>query len=242
MSPDPAPDRQDPDRQDPDRQDPDRPDGSDHRPAPGGYPVVLELTGRSCLVVGGGPVGARRARGLAAAGALVTVVAPRTVAAIDDDPVLVVERRPYRPGEAAGFHLVVTATGDPDVDRVVVGDAVAAGVLVGSADRTVPGTIQLPAVHRDGPVTVAVSTGGAQPGPDPVAPLQDRLVPPGGHGGAGRAVGPGPPRPAGGRPSHRLGGLAADTRRGAGPPGRGGTGGRGAGGAAAGCERLRTGR
>ena len=133
------------------------------RPATG-YPVVLDVTGRRCLVVGGGPVAARRARGLAAAGARVTVVAPRTVAAIDDDPGLAVERRPYRRGEAAGFHLVVTATGDPEVDRAVVDDAVAAAVLVGSADQAVPGTMQLPAVHRDGPVTVAVSTGGTSPG------------------------------------------------------------------------------
>jgi siroheme synthase-like protein len=145
-----------------------REDASGPTPPPGpagtgrpatGYPVVLDVTGRRCLVVGGGPVAARRARALAAAGARVTVVAPRTVTAIDDDPALAVERRPYRRGEAAGFHLVVTATGDPEVDR-----AVAAAERVGSADQAVPGTIQLPAVHRDGPVTVAVSTGGTSPG------------------------------------------------------------------------------
>ena len=131
---------------------------------PPGYPVLLDLTGRSCLVVGGGPVAARRARGLVASGARVTVVAPETVAAIDGDPALAVEHRPYRPGEAARFHLVITATGDPAVDRTVVDDAVQAGVLVGSADQGVPGTLQLPAVHREGSVTVAVSTGGSSPG------------------------------------------------------------------------------
>ena len=56
-----------------------------------------------------------------------------------------------------------TATGDPSVDGAVVADARAAGVLVNSADGDRPGTVRLPAVLRRGPVTVAVSTGGASP-------------------------------------------------------------------------------
>lgn len=76
---------------------------------------------------------------------------------------LVLQERRYRPGEAAGFRLVITATGDPDVDRVVAADADAAGVWVNSADDVDNCTFLLPAVHRDGDVTVAVSTGGASP-------------------------------------------------------------------------------
>ncbi len=41
------------------------------------YPTALRLLGRPVLVVGGGPVAARRAKGLLDAGARVTVVAPR---------------------------------------------------------------------------------------------------------------------------------------------------------------------
>ncbi len=44
--------------------------------APDRYPVLLDLAGRAALVVGGGPVAARRAAGLRAAGAQVTVIAP----------------------------------------------------------------------------------------------------------------------------------------------------------------------
>jgi siroheme synthase-like protein len=51
----------------------------------------------------------------------------------------------------------------PDVDRRVVADALAAGVLVNSADGDSPGTVRLPSVLRSGPVTVAVSTGGSSP-------------------------------------------------------------------------------
>jgi precorrin-2 dehydrogenase/sirohydrochlorin ferrochelatase len=133
---------------------------------PPGYPVVLTVSGRRCLVVGGGPVAARRARGLLEAGATVTLVAPEVVPAIEllaHRGTLEVVRRPYRSGEAARYHLVLTATGVPEVDRSVVDDAESAGVLVNTAAGDAPGTVQLPAVHREGPVTVAVSTAGASP-------------------------------------------------------------------------------
>ena len=128
-----------------------------------GYPVVLDLTGRRCLVVGGGPIATRRAEGIIAAGGLVTVVAPHTTSALDGNPDATVEHRTYQAGEAGRYDLVVSATGDPAIDRTVVADATSAGALAAGADTTAPGTIQLPAVHRDGPVTVAVSTGGSSP-------------------------------------------------------------------------------
>ncbi len=110
---------------------------------------------------------ARKVRTLADAGARVTVVAldlAQPVDGADDlDELATVERRPYRSGEAAAFDLVVTATGDPAVDDAVVADARAARVLVNSADSSRPGDVRLPAVLHRGPVTVAVSTGGASP-------------------------------------------------------------------------------
>jgi siroheme synthase-like protein len=74
-----------------------------------------------------------------------------------------VERRPYRTPEAGDYRLVVTATGVPAVDHQVFVDAEAAGVWVNSADDLDNCAFLLPAVHRDGPVTVAVSTAGASP-------------------------------------------------------------------------------
>jgi len=136
------------------------------------YPVTLVVDGRRCLVVGGGSVGARKAAGLASCGARVTVVAPdldpTTVALADRlGPVpwgeVLLERRRYRSGEAAGYRLVVSATGIADVDGAVAADAEAAGVWVNSADDAERCTFLLPSVHRDGSVSIAVSTGGASP-------------------------------------------------------------------------------
>ena len=76
---------------------------------------------------------------------------------------MAVERREYEPGMAASYRLVVTATGVPEVDAAVADDAERAGVLVNSADDPAHCSFILPSVHRDGPVTIAVSTGGASP-------------------------------------------------------------------------------
>jgi siroheme synthase-like protein len=140
---------------------------SDPAPRPAVYyPVSLLVAGQPCLVVGGGPVASRKIEGLARAGAKVTVVAPkveRDVERIADDLDVAIERRVYRRGEAAAYRLVITATGIPELDALVAADADGAGVWVNSADDPAHCTFLLPAVHRDDPVTVAVSTGGASP-------------------------------------------------------------------------------
>ena len=129
------------------------------------YPVSLDVSGRSCLVVGGGRVAARQARTLFDCGAAVTVIAP---ALSTDMETLVpslhaIERREYCEGDASSFRLVVTATGIPEVDGAVYADAEAAGVWTNSADDLAHSSFILPAVHRDGAVTVSVSTGGLSP-------------------------------------------------------------------------------
>jgi precorrin-2 dehydrogenase/sirohydrochlorin ferrochelatase len=134
------------------------------------YPVVLRLEGRRCLVVGGGEVARRKADGLLAAGAVVTVVAPDVDAALQEraaDPDLngrlTVEPRRYRPDDLAGAWLAVAATDDPDVQQAVFDDGERAGVWVNAADDPDRCAVFLPAVHRRGPVIVAVSTQGTSP-------------------------------------------------------------------------------
>jgi precorrin-2 dehydrogenase/sirohydrochlorin ferrochelatase len=140
------------------------------------YPVSLDVTGRSCLVVGGGSVAARKARTLLECGALVTVIAPSLAPEMEElaDRLHTVERRAYARGDAARFRLVVTATGRPDIDGVVHADAETAGVWINSADDRAHSSFILPAVYRDASVTVAVSTGGLSPAL--ASWLRDRLA------------------------------------------------------------------
>ncbi len=135
-------------------------------PAPGdrprSYPVNLVIAGKRVLVVGGGAVAARKAAGLVAAGADVTVVAPDIHPDVEALPVTI-ERRSYRQGEAAGYRLAITATGDARVNQNVFDDGEAGGVWVNAADDPDRCSFTLPAVVRRGPVLVTASTGGASP-------------------------------------------------------------------------------
>jgi precorrin-2 dehydrogenase/sirohydrochlorin ferrochelatase len=127
------------------------------------YPVNVDLAGRRVIVVGAGPVAARKVAGLLRAGAAVTVVAPEAVAEIAEDPDVRWHRREYRRGEVASYRLAITATNDPSVNRQVARDGEAANVLVNSADDPANCSFTLPAVVRRGDLTVAVSTNGRSP-------------------------------------------------------------------------------
>jgi siroheme synthase-like protein len=127
-----------------------------------GYPIVLCLERRSCLVVGGGPVALRKVRSLLDAGAVVTVVAPDV---LDDIRALGVEiaLRRYAPDDLVGRQVAIAATGDPAADGAVSADGERLGVLVNVADEPALCAFTLPAVARRGPVSIAVSTDGASP-------------------------------------------------------------------------------
>ena len=126
------------------------------------YPIVLDLTGVPVVVVGGGRVALRKIQGLLDAHADVTVVAPSAVDEIRDLSVQVVARA-YESGDLATARLVITATDDPVVNAKVAADAAGRGIWVNSADDPANCTFTLPAIARAGPITVAVSTGGASP-------------------------------------------------------------------------------
>ena len=126
------------------------------------YPVNLAVQGRPCLIVGGGPVARRKAEGLLACGAAVTVVAPDVDAELAALPVTV-ERRSYRAGDASRYRLVIAATDDGAANAAVAADAEAAGVWVNAADDIERSSFTLPSVGRRGPIVVAVSTGGESP-------------------------------------------------------------------------------
>jgi siroheme synthase-like protein len=126
------------------------------------YMACLNLEGRRTLVVGGGDVALEKARGLLGCGASVTVVAPEVVPEIHGLPVVWRPRR-YRERDLGGAFLVIAATSDRRVNRRVHADAETRGMLCNVADVPELCNFILPAVHREGPIAVAVSTGGASP-------------------------------------------------------------------------------
>ena len=130
------------------------------------YPVMLDVRGRRCLVVGGGEVALRKVEGLLAEGARLTVVAEVPASALEAlgaEGTVDLERRAYRPGEAAGFALVIAATDDRSVNRRVSEDAGASGIWVNVADDPELCTFQLPARVRRGALQLAVASEGEAP-------------------------------------------------------------------------------
>ncbi len=113
------------------------------------FPIALDLTGRTVVVVGHGAVGRRKAAAAAEAGARVVVIDPAV-------------NEPYRPEHLAGAALVF-ACAPPEVNARVVTDCRARAIWVNSASDPATGDFTLPAVHAVGSLVVAVSTGGAAP-------------------------------------------------------------------------------
>jgi precorrin-2 dehydrogenase/sirohydrochlorin ferrochelatase len=134
------------------------------------YPVFLDLTGRLAVVVGAGPVGTRKRIGLRAAGTLVRVVCLEPAAAEEGVEWVTAA---YDAAHLDGAFLAVAAA-TPEVNARVVADCRARGVLVCSASDPGTGDFITPAVHRLGPITLAVSTGGTAPGV--AAALRDHLA------------------------------------------------------------------
>ncbi len=132
----------------------------------GYYPIFLELTGRPCLVIGGGPVAERKVEGLLAAGAAVTVLSPALTIrlhALADAGRLRHVTRVYRPGDFEGHQLVFVATDDDGVNAAVAREGRERGVWVNAADDPAHCAFILPSVLRRGDLQVAVATGGASP-------------------------------------------------------------------------------
>lgn len=129
------------------------------------YPAMLDLRGRTCLVVGGGTIARRKASELLRCGAFVTAVAPEWAAGFArlKGRRLRQITRAFSPGDLAGCTLAVAATDDESVQRLVSSAAAGVGILCNVVD--VPGlcSFQVPAILRRGPLTVAVSTAGLSP-------------------------------------------------------------------------------
>ena len=130
------------------------------------YPIVVDLTGRPCLVIGGGAVALRKVAGLVEAGARVTVLSPWLTPALlrlAAEAPLRWRPREYAQGDAAGFTLVMVATDDRAVNAAVAAECRERGIWVNCADDPARCDFILPSVLRRGAVTVAVSTGGRSP-------------------------------------------------------------------------------
>jgi precorrin-2 dehydrogenase/sirohydrochlorin ferrochelatase len=130
------------------------------------YIACLRLTGRRCLVVGGGEIGLEKVEGLLACDADVTLVAPEAgeaLAGLAAEGSIRWEPREYRSTDLDGCLIAIAATDDTDVNIRVFHDAESRAMLVNVVDVPPLCNFILPAIVRTGPLAVAISTAGASP-------------------------------------------------------------------------------
>ncbi len=130
------------------------------------YIACLRLTGRRCVVVGGGDVGLEKVEGLLACDAEVTLVAPQAhpeLVQLALEGSIAWEQREYQAGDLEGALIAIAATGDSDVNIRVFEDAENRAMLVNVVDVPPLCNFILPAIVRNGPLAIAISTAGASP-------------------------------------------------------------------------------
>ncbi|HEX3511184.1 MAG TPA: bifunctional precorrin-2 dehydrogenase/sirohydrochlorin ferrochelatase [Solirubrobacteraceae bacterium] len=131
------------------------------------YIACLKLSGRRCLVVGGGEIGLEKVEGLLACDATVTLIAPRAHDQLETyarEGSIAWEQRAYAGApDLEGTFLVIAATDDTDVNIAVFDDAERRAMLVNIVDVPPLCNFILPAIVRSGPLAIAISTAGASP-------------------------------------------------------------------------------
>jgi precorrin-2 dehydrogenase / sirohydrochlorin ferrochelatase len=131
------------------------------------YIACLKLTGRKCLVVGGGDIGLEKVEGLLACGGSVSLLCPEAhpeLQALAEEGSIEWDRREYAgPEDLEGAFMVIAATNDSEVNIGVYYDAEKRAMLANVVDVPPLCNFILPAIVRTGPLAIAISTAGASP-------------------------------------------------------------------------------
>ena len=130
------------------------------------YIACLKLSGRRCVVVGGGAVGLEKVEGLLACDGDVTLVAPVAIEPLRElaaEGSIEWEQREYDRADLEGTFMVIASTGDTDVNIGIYEDAEKRAMLVNVVDVPPLCNFILPAIVRTGPLAIAISTAGASP-------------------------------------------------------------------------------
>ncbi len=131
------------------------------------YIACLKLTGRKCLVVGGGDIGLEKVEGLLACGGDVTLIAPAAHPELEQlasEGSIQWEKRAYGgPEDLEGVFMVIACTDDSEINIGIFDDAEQRAMLVNIVDVPPLCNFILPAIVRTGPLAIAISTAGASP-------------------------------------------------------------------------------
>lgn len=129
----------------------------------GYYPIMVDLEGKKCLIVGGGLVACRKAQALCESGAQVTVISPEICSEIEQISDITILKRPYQTGDINDSVLVFAATSDHILNSKISEDAKNQGVQINVVDNPELCSFIVPATLRRGSLIIAISTSGKSP-------------------------------------------------------------------------------
>lgn len=130
------------------------------------YPIMADMRNRPCTVIGGGAVAERKVSALLDSGACVKVISPDftpTLRVWAEQGRIVIVARTYQEGDLADAFLAISATDDITINEAAAVEAARRRILFNVADMPQLCNFILPAVVKQGPLVIAVSTGGTSP-------------------------------------------------------------------------------
>ncbi|MBF0096202.1 MAG: bifunctional precorrin-2 dehydrogenase/sirohydrochlorin ferrochelatase [Magnetococcales bacterium] len=130
------------------------------------FPLFLQLTGRPCLVIGGGRVAMEKATRLLEFGAVLTIVAPQLVAQLQQrvaqhEATWIPEL--FQEEHLQGMWFVVSTLRDPEINQRILAEANRRCIFLNVVDQPAFCSSHWPAILSRPPVTVAFSTAGTAP-------------------------------------------------------------------------------
>jgi len=127
------------------------------------YPIHLDVTGKKCVIIGGGKVAYRKACGLKESGADVVVVSPEVCSEMVNEEGIAFIKKEYEECFLDGALLVIAATDNEAVNKKVTLDAEKRGIIVNVVDHPEHCSFIVPSTINRGDLCISVSTGGASP-------------------------------------------------------------------------------
>ena len=122
----------------------------------GYFPFFVDLSGRKCLIVGGGTIALRKAQSVLEYGAVVKVVAPCICDGFE-------KLKEFEKKDIEDKFFVVAATDDEQVNKEVSEICFRKNTLVNTVDRKEYCNFYFPSIIKDGDIVVGVSSGGNSP-------------------------------------------------------------------------------
>ena len=133
---------------------------------PNYYPISLNISGKKCVVVGGGQVALRKVKTLIEHGATVRVISSdlcSELTQLKGKGKISVLTREYQTGDLQDAVIAIAATSDNDTNSEVAREAQGKAILVNVVDDADSSDFIAPSYLRRGPVTITISTAGRSP-------------------------------------------------------------------------------